>query len=155
MFWLQDRVWHRRQGLELTFSAVARHPEKTLFRKRVLNPAKPGELPTYGTATVDTTYATVQHRRNALGSGLLALERLGRLRDPKLPAEQQSPPEITFDGIPTYGDKLNKGARRGWAVGIWSSNREEWQVVDLACQAYGLVSVALYETLGPDAAKYM
>lgn len=40
-------------------------------------------------------------------------------------------------------------------MGVWSKNREEWQVVDLATQAYGLVGVSLYETLGPDVAKYM
>ena len=40
-------------------------------------------------------------------------------------------------------------------MGVWSGNREEWQVVDLACQGYGLVSVSLYETLGPDVAEYM
>lgn len=104
---------------------------------------------------MDTTYATIQRRRNALGSALLSLERLGRLRDPRMPADEASPPEITFGGIPAYGDRLNNGARRGWAVGVWSLNREEWQVVDFACQAYGLVSVSLYETLGPDATRFM
>lgn len=149
--------WTNNPGCSrLILAAVARHPDRCLFRKRVLvPPTKPGEVATYSTATVDTSYATVQRRRNAFGSALLSLERLGRLRDPKLPADVVSPPEITFDGIPAYGDKLNAGARRGWAFGIWSLNREEWQVVDLACQAYGLVSVSLYETLGPDAVKFM
>jgi hypothetical protein len=50
---------------------------------------------------------------------------------------------------------VKNGARRGWAVGVWSKNREEWQVVDFACHAYGLVGVSLYETLGPDVAQYM
>lgn len=127
-----------------------------MFRSRILNPAtKPGESPSYSTKTQDTTYGQVQQRRNAVGSALLSLERLGRLRDPNVPADLPSPPEIKQDGIPSYGDRLHGGARRGWAVGIWSGNREEWQIVDLACQAYGLVSVSLYETLGPDTAEYM
>ncbi|KAG8955262.1 hypothetical protein FRC03_011236 [Tulasnella sp. 419] len=29
--------------------------------------------------------------------------------------------------------------------------RDEWQIIDLACQAYRKVSVSLYDTLGPDA----
>ncbi|KAG8901575.1 hypothetical protein FRB99_005208 [Tulasnella sp. 403] len=40
-------------------------------------------------------------------------------------------------------------------VGIWSGNRPEWQIVDLACQAYRKVSVSLYDTLGPDVVEYI
>ncbi|KAF8516910.1 acetyl-CoA synthetase-like protein [Hysterangium stoloniferum] len=40
-------------------------------------------------------------------------------------------------------------------VGIWSQNRPEWQVIDLAVQAYAKVSVSLYDTLGPDAVEYI
>lgn len=117
----------------------------------------PSQVPTYGTDLIGTTYATVQERRTALGSALLALERGGRLRSPQVPASTVSPPEITHPGVPHYGasNRVKNGARRGWAVGLWSPNREEWQIVDLACQAYGLVSVSLYETLGPDVAQYM
>ncbi|KAI0831191.1 acetyl-CoA synthetase-like protein [Trametes gibbosa] len=37
-------------------------------------------------------------------------------------------------------------------VGIWSKNCPNWQVVDLALQAYGKVGVSLYDTLGRDSA---
>ncbi|KAG8863714.1 hypothetical protein FRB96_007551 [Tulasnella sp. 330] len=40
-------------------------------------------------------------------------------------------------------------------VGIWSINRPEWQIIDLACQAYNKVSVSLYDSLGPDACEYI
>lgn len=127
-----------------------------MFRRRVQAPAtKPGEKPTWTNKTVDMSYGEVARRRNAVGSALLTLERLGRLRDPNLPAEVESPPEICTPALPKWGDKLKNGARRGWAVGIWSQNREEWQIVDFACHAYGLVSASLYETLGPDTAEYM
>jgi len=36
-------------------------------------------------------------------------------------------------------------------VGIWASNVPEWQVIDFSLHLYGLVNVALYESLGPDA----
>ncbi|XWS08998.1 hypothetical protein CRYUN_Cryun40dG0048200 [Craigia yunnanensis] len=43
-----------------------------------------------------------------------------------------------------------------WArVGIYFINRPEWLIVDHACSAYSLVSVPLYDTLGPDAVKYI
>ncbi|WOO85750.1 Long chain acyl-CoA synthetase 7, peroxisomal [Vanrija pseudolonga] len=32
---------------------------------------------------------------------------------------------------------------------------QQWQVVDLACQAYGLVGVSLYETLGPNTTEFI
>ncbi|KAG8887967.1 hypothetical protein FRB98_008640 [Tulasnella sp. 332] len=40
-------------------------------------------------------------------------------------------------------------------IGIWSINQPDWQVLDLACQAYNKVSVSLYDTLGPDACEYI
>ena len=36
-------------------------------------------------------------------------------------------------------------------VGLYSINRIEWSVGDMACANYGFVSVPLYDTLGPDA----
>lgn len=140
--------------------AVARHPERNLFlRRSVLPPAAnadPSDPPSFGTDLIGTTYATIQTRRDAVGSALLALEREGRLRQAD-GAKTDSPPEITHPGIPNFGpdNRVKSGARRGWAVGVWSKNREEWQVVDMAAHAYGLVGVSLYETLGPDVAKYM
>ncbi len=130
-----------------------------MFMRRPLIPSpvtSPTAEPTYSTTLIPTTYETVQTRRDAIGSALLSLERLGRLCAPDS-SSQVSPAEITFDGVPHFGNhnRAKGGARRGWAVGVWSKNREEWQVVDLACQAYGLVGVSLYETLGPDVAKYM
>lgn len=111
----------------------------------------------YSPTLVGTTYAHIRQRRDAVGSALLALEREGRLRRKDVDAGVASPPELTCEGIPRYGDtnRAKDGARRGWAIGLWSQNREEWQIVDLAAQAYGLVTTSLYETLGPDVAEYM
>lgn len=130
---------------KLTVQAVARHPDQPLFQRRLPIPGQPGQ---FETTLTSTTYGTVQARRTAFGSALLSLERNGALGTVK---------EITNPGQPTFGDdnRRKAGARRGWAVGIWSANREEWQVVDLACHAYGLVGVSIYETLGPDVVEYM
>ncbi|RSH90393.1 hypothetical protein EHS25_000998 [Saitozyma podzolica] len=144
---------------ELFEQSVSRHPDRALFLRRpVLPPVPPAtaENPVYGTTLVPTSYAAVQTRRTNLGGALLALERAGRLRRPD---EHPSsvPHEVTQSGVPAFGNenRAKAGSRRGWGVGLWSKNREEWQVVDLACHAYGLVSVSLYETLGPDVAKYI
>ncbi|KAF7768255.1 hypothetical protein Agabi119p4_7498 [Agaricus bisporus var. burnettii] len=40
-------------------------------------------------------------------------------------------------------------------VGIWSANRPEWQIIDIATQSYEKVSVSLYETLGKDVVEYI
>ena len=138
-------------------SAVARHPNRALFTRRSTLPGSTLDEPKWGQEMIPTSYAEIQRKRDAIGSALLALERAGRLRDPAKDASEASPAEITFPGIPSYGpdNRLKNGARRGWAVGIWCKNREEWQIVDFACHAYGLVGVSYYETLGPDVAQYM
>ncbi|OCB84221.1 acetyl-CoA synthetase-like protein [Sanghuangporus baumii] len=40
-------------------------------------------------------------------------------------------------------------------VGIWSQNRPEWQIIDLALHAYAKVGVSLYDTLGKDSVEYI
>ncbi|MCE3050038.1 Long chain acyl-CoA synthetase 7 peroxisomal [Datura stramonium] len=52
-------------------------------------------------------------------------------------------------GLHYYG--LQLGAR----VGLYFINRPEWMIVDHACSAYAYTSVPLYDTLGPDAVKYI
>ncbi|KAE8706199.1 Long chain acyl-CoA synthetase 7, peroxisomal [Hibiscus syriacus] len=53
------------------------------------------------------------------------------------------------------GSGLIYGIPKGACVGIYFINRPEWLIVDHACSAYSLVSVPLYDTLGPDAVKYI
>ncbi|EFN52377.1 hypothetical protein CHLNCDRAFT_32504 [Chlorella variabilis] len=47
------------------------------------------------------------------------------------------------------------GIQPGSGVGLYSVNTPEWCLVDAACHAYSLVSVPLYDTLGPDTVKYI
>ncbi|KII88692.1 hypothetical protein PLICRDRAFT_689891 [Plicaturopsis crispa FD-325 SS-3] len=67
------------------------------------------------------TYSQVDQRRRNVGSALLHSFQTGELG----------------------GGELN-------TVGIWSQNRPEWQIIDIALQGYGLVGVSLYDTLGRD-----
>ncbi|XP_061944946.1 long chain acyl-CoA synthetase 7, peroxisomal [Populus nigra] len=47
------------------------------------------------------------------------------------------------------------GLQKGACVGLYFINRPEWLIVDHACTAYSYISVPLYDTLGPDAVKYV
>ncbi|KAI3469550.1 hypothetical protein Pfo_026213 [Paulownia fortunei] len=44
---------------------------------------------------------------------------------------------------------------KGCCVGLYFVNRPEWLVVDHACSAYSFITVPLYDTLGPEAVKYI
>ncbi|KZV75767.1 acetyl-CoA synthetase-like protein [Peniophora sp. CONT] len=72
------------------------------------------------------TYAQVDVKRRAVGSALHAWFKDGTLG----------------------GSELE-------TVGIWSINRPEWQLVDLALHAYQKVGVSLYDTLGKDSVEYI
>ncbi|KAG0375532.1 hypothetical protein BGX24_008973 [Mortierella sp. AD032] len=73
------------------------------------------------------TYRQVDQRVNAFGSGVM------HINDSVLGNTQ-----------------LNR-----WSLGIWSLNRPEWFISEMICNYYNLVSVPLYETLGPDAVEYV
>ncbi|CCX31992.1 hypothetical protein FPQ18DRAFT_321625 [Pyronema domesticum] len=70
-------------------------------------------------------YKTVQERRTNLGMGLRYLHQKAGITQQKVP------------------------------VGIWSQNRVEWQLADLACMSQSMFSVSIYDTLGPDTAVYI
>ncbi|KIK63618.1 hypothetical protein GYMLUDRAFT_40677 [Collybiopsis luxurians FD-317 M1] len=72
------------------------------------------------------TWGQVDYRRRCIGSALSGLFKIGKLG----------------------GGDLK-------TVGIWSINRPEWQIVDIAIATYGLVDVAIYDTLGKDVVEYM
>lgn len=50
---------------------------------------------------------------------------------------------------------VHLGISKGQHVGIMAINRPEWQLVDTACHTQGIISVPLYDTLGPGAARYI
>ncbi|KAF9585231.1 hypothetical protein BGW38_003322, partial [Lunasporangiospora selenospora] len=73
------------------------------------------------------TYRQINQRVNAFGSGVMHLNE-------------------TILG----NSQLNR-----WALGLWSHGRPEWFISEMSCNCYNLVSVALYDTLGPDAVEYI
>ncbi|KAJ3351403.1 hypothetical protein GGF32_004298 [Allomyces javanicus] len=85
------------------------------------------------------TYAEVADRMTHFGSGLL------RAYDQYIvqPLREQG---VAKKDLPD----LHK-----WNVGIYSINRPEWVITEGACNCYSLVSVALYDTLGPDVLEFI
>ncbi|KAL7751852.1 medium-chain fatty acid-CoA ligase faa2 [Sorochytrium milnesiophthora] len=51
--------------------------------------------------------------------------------------------------------KYPQPPRDKWRLGLFSINRPEWVLGELACATYSLASVALYDTLGPDTIEYV
>lgn len=50
---------------------------------------------------------------------------------------------------------VSHGIPKGSCVGLYFINRPEWLIVDNACCAYSYISVPLYDTLGPEAVKFI
>ncbi|MDQ6710646.1 MAG: long-chain fatty acid--CoA ligase [Candidatus Dormibacteraeota bacterium] len=50
---------------------------------------------------------------------------------------------------------LSEGLQPGERVAIWSANRPQWQIADLAIMHAGAVTVAVYQTLADDQVKYL
>jgi long-chain acyl-CoA synthetase len=42
-----------------------------------------------------------------------------------------------------------------WHMGVYSQNRTEWVIADFGAQLFSNVTVALYDTLGPEAAEFI
>ncbi|KAF9201919.1 hypothetical protein BGZ49_007870, partial [Haplosporangium sp. Z 27] len=81
---------------------------------------------TYGGYSWET-YRKINQRVNAFGSGIMHLNQ-----------------------VILGNEQLNR-----WALGIWSHGRPEWFISEMTCNCYNLISVALYDTLGPDAIEYI
>ncbi|XP_073147333.1 long chain acyl-CoA synthetase 6, peroxisomal-like isoform X1 [Henckelia pumila] len=67
---------------------------------------------------------------------------------------------MTYGEVGTARSAIGSGLRHhglqsGACIGLYFINRPEWLVVDHACSAYAYISVPLYDTLGPDAVKYI
>lgn len=74
------------------------------------------------------THEEIEEERTAIGSGLGALAKQGRLGDV---------------------------GQTEWTVGMWMLNRPEFMVIDYACLAYSRRTVSLYETYDSATAQYI
>lgn len=100
------------------------------------------------------TYKEVDIRRKNLGAGILGILRANpyKLPDSKV-HEKIDQHEKNFKGYCEATDNYEENS--SFVVSIFSSNRLEWMLTDLACSAYSLVNTALYDTLGVGASKHI
>ncbi|GHJ85609.1 hypothetical protein NliqN6_2011 [Naganishia liquefaciens] len=126
---------------ELFERSVAANADRPIMKWRtLLTPATPTQAAVFApTLDAQLTYGDFGARRLNVGKALLRLENEGKLGSRAEGASAK----------PEYVDGAN------FAVGVWSLNRPEWQIVDFACHAFGLVGVALYDTLGPNVVEYV
>uniref|UniRef100_A0A8C7Y9H3 Long-chain-fatty-acid--CoA ligase n=1 Tax=Oryzias sinensis TaxID=183150 RepID=A0A8C7Y9H3_9TELE len=78
-------------------------------------------------------------------------------RKPKQPYEWISYGEVSFTAANLGSAFLHKGHSKSVDphIGIFSQNRPEWTMTELACYTYSLVSVPLYDTLGTEAIAHI
>ncbi|XP_033820610.1 long-chain-fatty-acid--CoA ligase 1a isoform X1 [Periophthalmus magnuspinnatus] len=78
-------------------------------------------------------------------------------RKPNQPYEWQSYSEISTKAEGIGSALLHKGHSQTGDkfIGIFSQNRPEWTIAELACYTYSLVAVPLYDTLGREAIDYV
>lgn len=78
-------------------------------------------------------------------------------RKPKQPYEWMSYREVRERAENLGSAFLQRGHSKTTDphIGIFSQNRPEWTISELACYTYSLVSVPLYDTLGTDAISYI
>lgn len=42
-----------------------------------------------------------------------------------------------------------------YGIGLWSPNRPEWQITDIAASSQGCYTVSIYDTLGPQTTEFI
>jgi len=61
-----------------------------------------------------------------------------------------------YDRVLNFASALSTlGLTKGSSVGIFCVNRPEWVITEQACNAFGFVTVPLYDTLGPEAIEFI
>ncbi|KAA0709774.1 Long-chain-fatty-acid--CoA ligase 1 [Triplophysa tibetana] len=132
----------RMQSLELPGGEFAR-------RAAILNG---GELLSHYFEDAKTLYEFFQRGMRVSDNGPC----LGS-RKPKKPYEWLSYAEVVERAELLGSAFLQKGHSKDGDpyIGIFSQNRPEWTISELACYTYSLISVPLYDTLGTEAISYI
>lgn len=86
-------------------------------------------------------YRTVRQRRNNLGSGIFFV-----LENNPYRSKSEIHQNLAYEPL-----KKNES----FVLTIFSPNRPEWALADMACIAYSITNTALYDTLGPATSQYI
>lgn len=88
------------------------------------------------------TYAQVMDRQKNFGAGVFFILNNN-------PYKTNSPAHAKID------NHFNKGSEDSFVLSIFSHNKAEWVITDMACVHYSITNTALYDSLGPEASKYI
>ncbi|KAG7664211.1 uncharacterized protein J8A68_002274 [[Candida] subhashii] len=121
---------------EVFENTIPNHGHKNSFGKRKKNPDG-----TFGEYEWET-YKTTQTRRNNFGSGIFFIL-------------ENNPYRTNSEAHKKLFYNPNKKDGESFVLCIFSHNRPEWALTDLTSVAYSITNTALYDTLGPNASKYI
>lgn len=94
------------------------------------------------------TYSEVSQQRKDLGSGILFLLQNNPYKIPGLAAHDKI--DLHFRDYRSY----NKD-NFSFVVTIFAANRAKWTITDLATSSYSITNTCLYDTLGPNASRFI
>ncbi|GEQ72811.1 hypothetical protein JCM33374_g6499 [Metschnikowia sp. JCM 33374] len=101
-----------------------------------------------GPQYVSTTFADVDEQKRHFGAGILHVLQHSPYKNVALESHGK---------IDAHASKFHSYNAQdlSFVLTIFSSNRAEWVVTDLACVAYSITNTVLYDTLGPNASEYI
>ncbi|XP_029287225.1 long-chain-fatty-acid--CoA ligase 1a isoform X2 [Cottoperca gobio] len=148
-YWLATRPKALKPPCDLSMQSVE-IPGEELARRSVLNDSDEPISHYYSDAR--TMYEVFQRGLRVSNDGPC----LGS-RKPNQPYEWQSYREVADRAEHIGSALLHKGHSYTGDkfVGIFSQNRPEWSIAELACYTYSMVAVPLYDTLGTEAISYI
>ncbi|ODV68798.1 acetyl-CoA synthetase-like protein [Hyphopichia burtonii NRRL Y-1933] len=91
------------------------------------------------------TYKEIDARKKNFGAGLFFILQNN-------PFKTNSEAHLKIDQHLNIKNGMNEDS---FIVSLFSANRREWCISDLACLSYSIVNTALYDTLGPETSKYI
>ncbi|KAM8843443.1 long-chain-fatty-acid--CoA ligase 1a isoform 1-T1 [Synchiropus picturatus] len=148
-YWLTTRPRALKPPCDLSLQSQE-IPGEGHVRRTVLTDSD--ELMTYYYSDARTMYHVFQRGLRVSDNGPC----LGS-RKPNQPYEWQTYQEVADRAERVGSALLHRGHSQSGDkfIGIFSQNRPEWTICELACYTYSLVAVPLYDTLGDEAIAYI
>uniref|UniRef100_A0A8C9SDL9 Long-chain-fatty-acid--CoA ligase n=1 Tax=Scleropages formosus TaxID=113540 RepID=A0A8C9SDL9_SCLFO len=149
-YWLATRPRAIKPPCDLGMQSV--EVEGGEFARKSVLMSGDDKLMTYYYSDTRTMYEVFQRGKRVSNNGPC----LGS-RKPNKPYEWLSYQEVADRAELLGSALLHRGHSQAGDkfIGIFSQNRPEWTISELACSTYSLVSVPLYDTLGAEAIDYI
>ncbi|CCG25291.1 hypothetical protein CORT_0H01790 [Candida orthopsilosis Co 90-125] len=125
-------------------SSVKRHPHQPCLAHHEYDYENEQHMERYASLT----YQQIDHRKTNFINGLMFLLESNPYKNLALESHQKI---VNHSKEYTKYDKDNIS----FIVTLYSGNRAEWIITDLACSANSVTTTALYDTLGPASSKFI